>query len=168
MNANPGWCIHQNTLNAAVTHRICLIFLVSSMRFYDLQNKNCAMGLWRSCPCYTCHFTIFANKCKSYRRMIFESFCSKENVHFVVFWIVLFALLSSPSTWHAEAGSVSGTDVSSSHFSEPPCQYNAFFRATFEHGETGPCYPNSQQDLECDLLSVRREQITLHACFLNS
>lgn len=50
------------------------------------------------------------------------NFRSKENVHFVVFWNALFALLSSTSTWHAEAVSVSGTDVSPSHFSEPPCQ----------------------------------------------
>ncbi len=39
------------------------------------------------------------------------NFRSKENVHFVVFWIALFALLSSTPTWHAEAPTVFGKDM---------------------------------------------------------
>lgn len=111
------------------------------------------------------HSQIYANLTHTHCVCVISA--QRNHVHVAVFWIALFALLSFAILACWSSHSLWQRHVSPSLFSEPACQLR-FLGPQLRRGGRGPRYPSSQQDLKRDLFCVSREQITLHACFLNS
>lgn len=158
---------NQNTLR----HRLWLILAVSQM-FWDFLWLTKAKNVPWDCrkDAFAIPAVLFTNICKSYTHTLY-CICvisaQRNRAHFAVFWIALFALLSFAILACWSSHSVWQRHVSPSHFSETACQWR-FLGPQLSRGGRGPRHLSSQQDLKRDLFCVSGEQITPHACFLNS